>query len=86
MDGSLKMKRSEMEEHIAAEVLEAIKSYNMRRGDPSGIPLRYAKGILDMILGFNMLPPAYYIILKKGMSGLSDEDPWVDLINEWEPE
>ena len=51
------MKRSEMLEHIQAELEGMVESIRLRPNAAKYAPERYANGLLDMIEGFGMYPP-----------------------------
>ena len=85
------MKKSEMIEHIAAEMSDAYHNRQLSRETEDAYWQRKATNLLDMLLGFGMLPPARKATTKD--RGLEDDpdlfaesmlfDPTV---NEWEPE
>ena len=70
------MKRSEMVEHIQAELEEMLEIIKLRPNAAKYQPKRFAEGILDMIEGFDMLPPV--IEFEMGGNKITD--------NAWEPE
>lgn len=51
------MKRSEMIEHIKAELEEMVEVMKLRPKAAKHQPERFANSLLDMIEGFGMLPP-----------------------------
>ena len=78
------MKKSEMIEHIAAEMCDAYRDRKLSGETEDAYWKRKATDLLDMLLGFGMLPPqrrASDAELNKGL--YIDE---YGIINEWEPE
>lgn len=78
------MKRSEMLEHIEAELLEFAKIYNISSEKAKSHKVRaYAENILSMLLGFGMLPPQRLKYIEE------NSNPYMDSFKEiydWEPE
>ena len=54
------MKKSEMIEHIAAEMCDAYSGRQLSRETEDAYWKRKATNLLDMLLGFGMLPPTRY--------------------------
>jgi hypothetical protein len=71
------MKRSEIIEHIAAEMVDAAASRKYSNETEQAYYKRKASGILDMLLGFGMEPPS------KCDTGKCSE---IGCGNEWEAE
>lgn len=78
------MKRSEMIEHIQAELQETVERYSTASDKRKPHLLKYqAEGILAMIEGFGMLPPEREItICPSGIRKLS----YIDYEFSWEDE
>ena len=77
------MKRSEMVEHIKAELEELLKGYHnvSEKRYPHWINGK-ASGILDMLEGFGILPPqAPHLVVPPLLP-----KPDVLYLHEWEPE
>ena len=72
------MKRSEMVLHLKETLEEIEVAQKSRRPNDKNFHKRHAEDILDMILGFGMLPPEY----DKLELGHIDSN----FVNEWEPE
>lgn len=75
------MKRSEVIEHIKADIEEMLKNMKNRPSAAKYMPERYANEILDMLEGFGMLPP--HNKSAQAMSGSYDESIGCCI---WEPE
>lgn len=75
------MKRSEMIDHIKADLEEMLEILELRPKTRPYIAERYANDILDMIEGFGMLPP----IDPKDIFYTSD-CPEGEHLNGWESE
>jgi hypothetical protein len=72
------MKKSEMIKHISAVMYDAYVDRQHSRETEDAYWNRHAAQLLDMMLGFGMLPPLYNMNEGSGMP--SDE------VNEWEQE
>jgi hypothetical protein len=77
------MKRSEMIEHIAAEMVDAEANRKYSNEPKQDYYLRKATGLLDMIQGFGMLPPTVDGIIE--VEKTNDEGLALKLWS-WEPE
>jgi hypothetical protein len=67
------MKRSEMLEHIRSELRETMHGLSISNEKINQYFWRRANGLLDMIEGFNMLPPG-------------EVNEVGNVVHEWEPE
>ena len=73
------MKRSEMIEHIAAEMVDATASRKYSNETEEAYYKRKATGILDMIEGFGMSPPVIKLLVE-----IPADQPYN--VTQWEPE
>ena len=76
----ISMKRSEMVEHIEADLLDMLDTIKLRPNAAKHQPNIFANDILDMIEGFGMLPPPH-------IKELPETDTInAIMLNEWEAE
>lgn len=78
------MKKSEMIEHISAVMYDAYIDRQLSKETEDAYWKRHATDLLDMLLGFDMLPP-----LRRASDDELNKGLYIDewgYINEWEQE
>lgn len=83
------MKRSEMLDHIKEDLLEKLKHRWLERGETDKWAEFTANQLLDMIEGFDMLPPLTKALPQDFVNlGFTQEflDEHEFKVNRWEPE
>lgn len=79
------MKRSEMIEHIAEEMIDAVRSREFSNETEDAYHKRKASYILDMLEGFGMLPPETDIENKRDL-GQGLIVTYINKERKWAPE
>lgn len=80
------MKRSEMNDHIYEEIKEFLEKRQYSNETDEKYWRRRSASILDMLLGFGMLPPKIIVQEPDNDSGCIEESSYSFMRNEWEDE